>query len=53
MLYGAPLDPISSAQIASLRARVTELEAELAALRAAAELDGDLLLVSQERAALA
>lgn len=35
-LFAAPVDPITSAQLASLRARVRQLEAEVAELRAAA-----------------
>ncbi len=54
-LYAAPVDPISAAQLASLRARVTELEAEIATLRAASELalDAELREVARERAPLA
>lgn len=52
-LFAAPVDPIVSAQLAALRSRVRELEAEVAALRAAADLDEELRRVSEARAALA
>ncbi|MCB0914444.1 MAG: hypothetical protein H6525_08555 [Actinobacteria bacterium] len=54
-LFAAPVDPITAAQLASLRARVSELEAEVATLRAASELalEAELSQVAQERAALA
>jgi hypothetical protein len=57
-LYGvrAPLDPRIESELMTLRARVRELEAEVAALRAAAEVerDGglDLGLLAGEDAAL-
>lgn len=55
-LYAAPVaDPITAAQLASLRRRVRELEAEVAALRARdmIDLDAELAAVSEARAALA
>lgn len=52
-LFAAPVDPIASSQLAALRCRVRELEAEVAALRAAADLDEELRQVSEARAALA
>lgn len=59
-LYVAPVNLESAAQIASLRARVSELEAEVAALRAAADqrlavelLDAELRQVARESTDLA
>jgi cell division protein FtsB len=54
-LFAAPIDPATAAQLASLRARVSQLEAEVATLRAASSLalDAELEQVAAERAALA
>lgn len=54
-LFAAPIDPTTAAQLASLRARVSQLEAEVATLRAASSLalDAELEQVAAERAALA
>lgn len=55
-LYAATLtDPATAAQLAALRRRVRELEAEVATLRAAAviDLDAEFAAVSEARAALA
>lgn len=54
-LYSAPLDPVTSAQLAALTARVRQLEAELAALQAqsALALEVELRHVASERAAIA
>lgn len=53
-LFAAPVDPIAAAQIASLRARINELETEVAMLRAASSLalEVEFEQVAAERAAL-
>ena len=47
-LYAAPFHPEHAAQVASLRVRIAELEAELEALRAssAADLDAEFAQVT-------
>lgn len=52
-LYAAPIHVELAAQVASLRARVSELEAELAALRAAAvgDIDAEFRNVARDEAA--
>lgn len=52
-LYVAPIHADLAAQVASLRARVSELEAELAALRHAAvgDIDAEFRSVARDEAA--
>lgn len=52
-LYAAPIHAELAAQVASLRARVSELEAELAALRTAAvgDIDAEFRSVARDEAA--
>lgn len=51
VLYAAPIHADLAAQVASLRARVRELETELAALRAAGDLDAEFRQVARDEAA--
>lgn len=50
-LYAAPFNPEHAAQVASLRARISELEAELEALRASVGTDLDAEFAQVTRAA--
>ncbi len=52
-LFVAPVDPVTAAQLASLRARINELETEVAMLRAASSLalEVEFEQVAAERAA--
>ncbi len=51
-LYVAPHDPVTAAQLAALRRRVAELEAEVSELRAEARIAEEIRMVAAPPGAL-